>query len=293
MTGTFCGGDGKMQPLRDALLLTCLTSPFLSAAFGQPPAERKEQILKRFVDEFVLLTPGEGKYPASFVMGSEQELATEKPAHKVTFKYSFAMAKYEVTQELYEVVMARTPSKWKGPRNSVEKVNWHEANEFCAKVTAELRKHKLIKENEIIRLPTEAEWEYACRAGTTTKYSFGDDVKGLTEYAWYKDNSKGHDPPVGKKRPNAWGLYDMHGYIWEWCADAWGDDYQGAPSDGTARDHPKATERVLRGGSWADSAEAARSGFRHHNPSEARSDTIGFRCVRAKANDRERRRNEK
>src|SRR5207248_9146766 len=104
---------------------------------------------------------------------------TEKPVVTITLKSPFAMAKYEVTQELYEAVAGKNPSKWKGPRNSVEMVSWDEANDFCRKATAELRKRKLIGADEVIRLPSEAEWEYACRAGTTTRYSFGDDAKDL------------------------------------------------------------------------------------------------------------------
>ena len=121
----------------------------------------------------------------------------------------------------------------------------------------------------MIRLPTEAEWEYACRAGTTTAYSFGDDVKQLGDYAWFKGNAKGNDPPVGKKKPNPWGLYDMHGYIWEWCADAWHPSYEGAPSNGSAWDAADAKERVIRGGAGAPRRRRPfrlpRQDLRHHH----------------------------
>jgi formylglycine-generating enzyme required for sulfatase activity len=160
-------------------------------------------------------------------------------------------------------------------------VSWNEANDFCTKATAELRQRKLLSDKEVIRLPSEAEWEYACRAGSTARYSFGDEADQLKDYAWFKGNSKGEDPPVGKKKPNAWGLYDMHGYVWEWCADAWHPSYQDAPTDGSAWDARDAKERVLRGGSWADGADECRCAFRHHLPAQKRSDTIGFRCVRA------------
>jgi formylglycine-generating enzyme required for sulfatase activity len=198
----------------------------------------------------------------------------------VTFKSEFAIGKYEVTQELYEAVIGKNPSKWKGTRNSVEMVSWDDANEFCRKVTLELRERKLLKENEVIRLPSEAEWEYACRAGSKAAYSFGDKVDDLKDYAWYKANSKGEDPPVGKKKPNEWGVYDMHGYVWEWCSDTWHKNYEGAPTDGSAWMTHDEKEHVIRGGSWADDAESARSAFRAHKPADHRSDTIGFRCVR-------------
>jgi formylglycine-generating enzyme required for sulfatase activity len=148
-------------------------------------------------------------------------------------------------------------------------------------VTAELRRRKLLGDDEVIRLPSEAEWEYACRAGTTTRYSFGDDMKDLGDYGWFDGNAKGNDPPVGRKKPNAWGLYDMHGYVWEWCADAWHPTLEGTPTDGKPRTGKDEKDRVLRGGSWADGADKARSAYRHHKPLDLRSDAVGFRCVRA------------
>jgi formylglycine-generating enzyme required for sulfatase activity len=265
-----------MNPLRIIsllLLASCLTAQ-------EKADDPKAAILRRFVDEFVALTPGKGQYPASFRMGSD-DIASSKPVHTVTFNYSFAIAKYEVTQELYEAVMGNNPSRWKGPRNSVEKMTWEEANTFCKKATAELRQRKLIGVKEVIRLPSEAEWEYACRAGTTTAYSFGDDVKQLGDHAWFNGNAKGNDPPVGVKKPNPWGLYDMHGYIWEWCADAWHPSYEGAPSNGSAREMAEAKERVIRGGAWSAPADAARSVFRAKASATAtKDDGIGFRCVK-------------
>jgi formylglycine-generating enzyme required for sulfatase activity len=269
-----------------AILVTLTTTFPVSRAGGKKdfpdPTPRKQQILKRFAAEFVSLTPGTGQFPAAFSMGSKDGPAEERPAHMVMLRHSFAIARYEVTQELYHVVMGGNPSKWKGPRNAVEMVTWHEANEFCRKATEELRRLQLLM-NEEIRLPTEAEWEYACRAGTSTAYSFGGDVKDLTRYAWYKDNSKGFDPPVGEKQPNPWGLYDMHGYNREWCADDWQPGYEGAPADGSRRTVKGAKERVIRGGAWADPAEELRSAFRFHRPADFRDDKVGFRCVRAAA----------
>jgi formylglycine-generating enzyme required for sulfatase activity len=183
---------------------------------------------------------------------------------------------------LYQHIMGKNPSKWMGRRNSVEMVNWDEANEFCRKLTAELRKMKLIGEDEVIRLPSEAEWEYACRAGTTTAWSFGDKEEDLGPHAWYNKNSKGYDPPVGQKKPNPWSLYDMHGYIWEWCADSWSPSHEGADPAGGPRSDRAAKQRVIRGGSWGDSADSSRSAFRQGEAVEARNDRIGFRCVKAK-----------
>lgn len=271
-----------------AMVLGLLSIAGVNGAGGdkkklEDPTPRKEAILKLFVAEFVPITPGKGKFPESFVMGSKKEgKDAERPTHRVTFKQPFAMAKYEVTQELYHVVMGDNPARWKGLRNSVEMVNWQEANDFCERVSKLLRERKLIAEDEQIRLPSEAEWEACCRAGTTTAYSFGDDVKDLTKYGWYKDNSKGYDPPVGVKLPNAWGLYDMHGYIAEWCVDAWHPNYQDAPSDGSAWTRAVTKDRVVRGGGYPDPAEVCRSAYRHHVPAETRNDAIGFRCVKDK-----------
>jgi formylglycine-generating enzyme required for sulfatase activity len=252
----------------------------LTSADDGSKEDRGKQILQRFASEFVRIAPGKDKFPSSFVMGSADGPASEQPAHKVTVAYDFAFAKYEVTQELYEAVMGNNPSRWKGPRNSVEKVSWDEANTFCSKATKSLRVGKLLTDKETIRLPTEAEWEYACRAGTTTKYSFGDSEKDLGLYCWFTGNAKGNDPPVGAKRPNPWGLFDMHGYGWEWCADAWHPDYTDAPTDGSARQDKSATERVVRGGAWTEVADHCRSAYRHHARAGERSEAIGFRCVK-------------
>lgn len=164
-------------------------------------------------------------------------------AHQVTLKKSFEMGVFEVTQEQYEKVMGKNPSKFKGANNPVEQVSWNDAVEFCRKLS-ELREENTA--GHVYRLPTEAEWEYACRSGTSTSYSFGNDKSELGEYAWYKDNSGEKTHPVGKKKPNAWGLYDMHGNVFEWC-----QDYYGQPSTDPATDPmgPKSgSDRVFRGG---------------------------------------------
>jgi formylglycine-generating enzyme required for sulfatase activity len=248
----------------------------------EDPTPRREAILKRCAEELVVVTPGQGKFPASFVMGDDKS-PEARPAHKVTLKHPFAIGKYEVTQELYFVIMGENPAKWQGSRNSVEMVTWEDAVRFCERLTKELRQRKLIAALETIRLPSEAEWEYACRAGTTTAYSFDDVVEDLGDYAWYKKNAPGNDPPVGVKKPNPWGLYDMHGYVSEWCLDVARKNYVGAPADGSAVDDPKAADRVIRGGSFADEPAVQRSFARQFVPADTRSDRIGFRCVKEMA----------
>ena len=213
----------------------------LAAALFVAPADQAE-LLKTFRSEFVEIRPGEA------------------------VKHPYQIAKYEVPQNLWESVMGSNPSKWKGKRNSVEMLSFADAEEFCRKATELMRAAKLIEAEQVIRLPSEAEWEYAARAGTTTKYSFGDDVKDLDAHAWHTGNAAGNDPPVGAKKPNPWGLYDVHGYLWEWCSDAWEGD-------------PK--KRVLRGGSWKDKAEKLTSSYRLPVSVDLKDDAVGLRCVLA------------
>lgn len=256
------------------------------------PKPSRAELLKTFSSEFVSITPGKGKFPESFKMGSATGPADEQPLHSVTFKYDFAIAKYEVPQNLYEGVMGKNPSVWGGPRNSVEMVSWQDAVRFCFEATKQMRQAGLIKENEEIRLPTEAEWEYCCRAGTKTAYSFGDMATAendnqnkaslLDPYGWHTGNAAGNDPPVGALKPNAWGLYDMHGYLWEYTADAWHHNYKEAPADGSGWDTDKRyVQRVIRSGSWRERYELLRSSTRWAVPDHVRSDAIGFRCVKA------------
>ncbi|QDV52853.1 formylglycine-generating enzyme family protein [Gimesia fumaroli] len=263
------------------------------AAAGVAPNAKQTALLKQFVKELVPITPGKGKFPKSFQMGSSKGAPAEMPVHKVTLGEDFWIAKYEVPQNLYQAVMGENPSRWKGPRNSAEMFDWRTANQFCQKLTKLLRKNRLIAADEEIRLPTEAEWEYCCRAGTTTEYSFGDVAQkpgdvgkqagNLDEYAWHTGNAAGNDPPVGALKPNPWGLYDMHGYLWEFVADPWHETYKNAPADGSvwgfgAADSP----RVIRGGSWMDRYDGLRSAFRAKIAPRSTSPALGLRCVKAK-----------
>ncbi len=251
------------------------------------------EILKTFRDEFVPITPGRGKFPKSFEMGASDGASSEQPKRQVRLDYDFQIAKYEVPQNLYETVMGKNPSVWGGPRNSVEMVTFRDAQAFCAKVTTLLREEDLIEKEEIVRLPSEAEWEYCCRAGTKTAYGFGNKAQAendrgvkatlLDKYGWHTGNAAGNDPPVGALAPNAWGLYDMHGYLWEYVSDSWHPDYEKAPKGGGSwepdrRDVP----RVIRGGSWRDRFPLLKCSTRWSVPDHVRSDAIGFRCVLAK-----------
>jgi formylglycine-generating enzyme required for sulfatase activity len=209
-----------------------------------------------------------------FLMGSS-ESNDEKPQHQVKVN-SFAIGKYPITQAQYQAVMGNNPSYLKNnPQNPVEGVSWNDAQAFCQKLSQITGK--------TYRLPTEAEWEYACRAGTTTRYYFGDNDNQLGDYAWYEGNSNRTTHPVGQKKPNGWGLYDMSGNVWEWCEDDWHNSYAGAPNDGSAwldNDNRSQSLKCLRGGSWFVIPDLCRSAYRS---SHGRRDDIyndnGFRVV--------------
>jgi formylglycine-generating enzyme required for sulfatase activity len=254
----------------------------ISTVLAQP-TDKQLPLMKTFREEFVLITPGKEGFPASFLMGSDKGTSVEQPAHRVMLNYSFHIARYEVPQNLWEAVMGNNPSRWKGPRNSVEMLSFDEAEAFCRKATSLMHAAKLIAADEVIRLPSEAEWEYCARAGTTTRYSFGDDAAQLGAHGWFNGNAAGNDPPVGAKQPNAWKLYDVHGYLWEWCRDPWHADYRGAPADGSVwTAGGDAAQRVLRSGSWKDPADRLTSTFRRGASKDLLDDAVGLRCVLAK-----------
>lgn len=269
-----------MTVIKTLLLTACCPILFTTMTNADQLTDNQQKLLKTFRDEFVLITPGKGKFPKSFEMGSDQ--TTESPKHKVSFDYSFHVARYEVPQNLWEAVMGNNPSRWKGPRNSVEELTFDDAEKFCRTATEMMRTAKLIEKDQKIRLPSEAEWEYFARAGTTTVYSFGDDKQLLGDYGWFTGNAAGNDPPVGAKKPNAWGLYDIHGYLWEWCTDTGSASYKSAPTNGSAQIDKNSTTRILRGGSWKDQAEKLTSSFRSIVPGDLTDDAVGLRCILTK-----------
>jgi formylglycine-generating enzyme required for sulfatase activity/serine/threonine protein kinase len=210
----------------------------------------------------------------TFTLGDANGYDDERP-HQVTLTQPFELSVYEVTQEQYEAVMGTNPSYYKGPQNPVGNVSWDDAVEFCRKLSA-LPAEK--SAGYVYRLPTEAEWEYACRAGTTTAYSFGDNDSELGKYAWFDDNSGDTTHPVGGKKPNPWGLYDMHGNVWEWCQDCDGDYPSGAVTDPTGA--ASGDRRVLRGGSFNAPTSIVRSAFRVITQPDNRNYIVGFRPAR-------------
>jgi len=206
----------------------------------------------------------------TFQMGST-ESSSEQPVHEVTIQ-PFYLGKYPITQEQYQAVMGSNPSyfKDKGEKRPVENVSWDDAVKFCEKLSQNDKKY---------RLPSEAEWEYACRAGTQTKYYFGDDESKLKDYAWYRENSGDTTHPVGEKKPNAFGLYDMHGNVGEWCSDRWHANYNNAPTDGSSWETGTVNNYALRGGSWDYGVIKCRSANRNRLNAYGRNDFTSFRLV--------------
>ena len=194
----------------------------------------------------------------------------EKPQHRVNIQ-SFAIGKYEVTQEQWFTVMGNNPSSKKGRTLPVENVSWDDAQVFVQKLSQ--------KTGKKYRLPSEAEWEYAARAGSTTTYPWGNSDAELHVYAWFNAIANATNP-VGLKKPNQFGLHDMLGNVWEWTQDCWNVNYTGAPTDGSAWTNGSCSSRVVRGGSWYYYPQFYRTALRFRHTSVNRTNDFGFRIAR-------------
>ena len=273
------------------------SSPPSPQLFGTVKVNPEGTIIERFQVEAKVLTENLGNgidlemvyVPGGrFLMGSPENEdkkgwryngEAEEPQHDVSVP-AFFMGKYPVTQEQYQAVMGKEPSRFKGDNRPVENVTWNDATEFCQKLSQQTGK--------TYRLPSEAEWEYACRARTTTPFYFGPTI--TTELANYKGNrtygsgpkgvDRGETRDVESRYSNAFGLYDMHGNVFEWCQDVWHENYNGAPTDGSAWESGgDSSRRLRRGGSWDDDPRVCRSAYRNSNDAGKRDSGWGFRVV--------------
>ena len=256
-----------------------------------PGAGGIEEVVSASGIEMISLPGGE------FIMGSDSGNADEAPAHKVRVT-GFLIDKFEVTHAMFAQAQLPNPSRWQdNPRKPVERVRWQDAKQYCNERSLLEKLQPCYNEKTAdfdcdfsangYRLPTEAEWEYACRAGADGAYDFGQADK-LRQYAWFAGNANSRTHPAGEKKPNRWGIHDLYGNVSEWCEDVYGPSYyrEGSANDPHGPPSPgKDVKRVLRGGSWKSSADMCRATFRQGErtgDSDAcfYTDYCGFRCVR-------------
>lgn len=209
----------------------------------------------------------------TFQMGSDDGEPDEKPVHTVRITKPFQIGQFELTQQQWRKVMGTDPSYFKGDKRPVEQVSWNDVQEFVARLNE-------LNDGWRYRLPTEAEWEYAARAGSTTNYPWGDNMDG--EYAWYARNSDGQTHDVGTKQPNAWGLYDVIGNAWEWCQDWKSSSYYASSPVNDPQGPLTGSSRVRRGGGFRVLGISVRTANRGDRNPKDRPDFLGFRLVRSK-----------
>jgi formylglycine-generating enzyme required for sulfatase activity len=238
--------------------------------------------------EMIALPSGE------FVMGSNEGTLDTKPAHSVRVD-AILMDRFEITQAIYQKITGTNPSRRKNPQNPVEQVTWSAAVKFCNARSAQEGLSPCYDTNNWecnfsangYRLPTEAEWEYACRSGSGTRFFFGNSAEELKAFAWFEANSQSKPHPVGERKPNAWGLFDMEGNVWEWCNDFYGVKYYRDSPKENPQGPKQGEKRVLRGGAWSSSADNCTSWVRNCDEAGVTDvcltmDSNGFRCVRRK-----------
>ncbi len=276
-----------LQTTHLLLLLALVSVASCERVDRQAPSSKPPEVFTTAQGVEIVLIPA-----GQFTMGSDHGEADQAPAREVTLD-AFLMDRYEITQEVYAKAEPVNGSHFKGPQRPTEMISWGNAALYCNMRSRDEGLEPCYDEDtgecnfeaNGYRLPTEAEWEYACRAGTQTDYSFGPDARRLKDHGWYVANAGKKTQPVGKKKPNAWGLYDMHGNVVEWCNDAYDKDYYKSGPAENPRGPAEGERYVLRGGSWTSSDKACSSAVRASEEpgfSDAcfARDAIGFRCVR-------------
>ncbi len=285
-----------MGRLAHVTAIALLAAPLWGCGGDEPAAPKPATEQRAETGPAAVTTPAGiemASIPAGeFTMGDRRGADDEQPARTVTVS-GFLMDRHEVTQTRFEELMGRNPSNSKGPDKPVEQISWLLAAKYC---NARSLREGLTPcydpatmecdfSADGYRLPTEAEWEYACRAGTGTRYSFGNDPRELRRHAWFDDNAQDATHPVGGKQPNPWGLFDMHGNVAEWCHDSYDEAYYAAGETRDPRGPAGGDERVLRGGAFNNTEDACRSAARYSEPPGLADvcfgyDAYGFRCVR-------------
>jgi formylglycine-generating enzyme required for sulfatase activity len=279
-----CKGSEEIEPLLSGDLINSSISNSTHSSIGisvnNPVNDPvSSSTINSIGMEFILIPAGK------FDMGSptceKRRKLWESPVHRVTIEKPFYLGRYPVTQEQWQKVMGNNPSYFKGEKHPVENVSWSEIQVFFRKLNALENTDGI---SRIYRLPTEAEWEYAARAGTSTAYFFGDNESKLAEYAWFLENSGLETHPVGLKKPNPLGLYDIYGNAGEWVQDEYHISYKGAPTDGRAWESAFSSVstpvRIRRGGGWNGNAGCCRSAERLFAAQDKRLNSLGFRAVK-------------
>jgi formylglycine-generating enzyme required for sulfatase activity len=274
----------KLSTLAALLSVVILTG--CNSSTEPPPTAASAVVKTKCGSDMVAIPAGQ------FTMGAKDGPIDSRSEHAVKVD-GFLMDRHEITQEIYESLTGKNPSRRKNPKNPVEQITWTGAARFC---NARSLQDGLTPcydtdtwECDLsatgYRLPTEAEWEYACRAGSETQYYNGDNPQELKSIAWFKDNSEGQPHPIGRRKPNAWNLFDMTGNVWEWCNDYYGVMYYRDSPANNPRGPQEGEKRVLRGGAWSATAANCASWVRNCDEMGMtdvclHGDSYGFRCVR-------------